>query len=157
MGLISFIHDAGEKLFGKHEAHAATPPSDPNEAAAKAIEDYVASMNLSARNLKVTFDPANATAIVSGEAPDQATREKIVLCCGNVAGVEKVDDQMTVTQSQNEAKFYTVVSGDTLSRIAREFYGDPNAYPLIFEANRPMLVHPDKIYPGQVLRIPPKA
>ncbi|MFP5406227.1 MAG: peptidoglycan-binding protein LysM [Gammaproteobacteria bacterium] len=157
MGLISFIHDAGEKLFGKGTAHAETPPADPNAAAAKAIEDYVTSMNLSARNLKVDFDAASATATVSGEAPDQATREKIVLCCGNVAGVEKVNDQMTVAKSENEAKFYTVVSGDTLSKIAKQFYGNANAYNTIFEANRPMLTHPDKIYPGQVLRIPPQA
>jgi nucleoid-associated protein YgaU len=47
------------------------------------------------------------------------------------------------------------VSGDNLSHIARKYYGDANKYPVIFEANRPMLSHPDKIYPGQSLRIPP--
>ena len=45
-------------------------------------------------------------------------------------------------------------SGDTLSKIAREFYGSANKYPVIFEANKPMLSNPDRIYPGQVLRIP---
>ena len=50
-----------------------------------------------------------------------------------------------------------VKSGDTLSKIAKEHYGDANAYMRIFEANTPMLKHPDKIYPGQNLRIPPKA
>jgi len=47
-----------------------------------------------------------------------------------------------------------VVKGDTLSAIAKEMYGSANKYPVIFEANKPMLTDPDKIYPGQVLRIP---
>ena len=55
------------------------------------------------------------------------------------------------------SRFYTVQSGDTLSKIAREFYGDAGKYPRIFEANKPMLKDPDKIYPGQMLRIPPEA
>jgi nucleoid-associated protein YgaU len=50
----------------------------------------------------------------------------------------------------------TVRSGDTLSKIAKDAYGDANAYMQIFEANKPMLSNPDRIYPGQVLRIPPK-
>ena len=47
-----------------------------------------------------------------------------------------------------------MVSGDSLSKIAKEHYGNAMKYPVIFEANKPMLEHPDKIYPGQVLRIP---
>ena len=49
---------------------------------------------------------------------------------------------------------YTVQAGDNLSKIAKQFYGNPNKYPVIFEANKPMLKDPDKIYPGQKLRIP---
>jgi len=60
-------------------------------------------------------------------------------------------------QAQGESRFYTVRSGDTLSKIAREFYGDANAYMRIFEANRPMLKDPDAIFPGQKLRIPAAA
>ena len=90
-----------------------------------------------------------------GVAPDQATREKIVLCCGNVAGVSHVNDMMSVDQSQPEATYYTVVAGDNLSKISKANYGDPNKYMKIFEANKPMLSNPDRIYPGQVLRIPP--
>ena len=78
-----------------------------------------------------------------------------MLCCGNVAGVVKVDDGMSVDASEPEAVYYTVVSGDTLSKISKVNYGDANKYMVIFEANKPMLTHPDKIYPGQVLRIPP--
>lgn len=160
MGLLSFIKDAGEKLFGRGEAQAAEgadKSAAANAAAAKAIEDYIAAMKLDADGLKVEFDGANATVTVSGTAPDQATREKIVLCCGNVAGVGNVIDNMSVSHAEPEAQYYTVVRGDTLSKIAKQYYGNANAYMPIFEANKPMLTHPDKIYPGQVLRIPPKA
>ena len=62
---------------------------------------------------------------------------------------------MTVTADGGaEGKFHTVEKGDTLSKIAKEAYGDANQYNKIFEANKPMLKNPDQIYPGQVLRIP---
>jgi nucleoid-associated protein YgaU len=166
MGLIDFVKDAGEKLFGRGQAQAAAKeaaaaPADAakvqaaNAAAGDAILEYVKSQNLSATGLTVTYDGATSTVSVFGVAPDQATREKIVLCCGNVAGVVAVKDMMSVDKSEPEAKYYTVVSGDTLSKISKQFYGDPNKYNQIFEANKPMLKSPDKIYPGQNLRIPP--
>jgi nucleoid-associated protein YgaU len=166
MGLIDFVKEAGEKLFGRGQAQAAAKEAaaDPgdsakvqaaNSAAADAILDYVKSQNLSATGLTVTYDGASSTVSVFGVASDQATREKIVLCCGNVAGVVAVKDMMSVDQSAPEAKYYTVVSGDTLSKISKQFYGDANKYNQIFEANKPMLKSPDKIYPGQNLRIPP--
>ena len=89
---------------------------------------------------------------VSGMAYDQATKEKVVLVIGNTGGIATVDDQMTVEHVQPEAQFHTVVSGDTLGKIAKNYYGNAMAYPTIFEANKPMLTDPDKIYPGQVLR-----
>ena len=166
MGLMSFIKDAGEKLFGKGEAKAAQEaaakaPSPEtvaalNATAGKAIEDYVAAQSLPVEGLKVAFDGATSSVTVSGEAADQATKEKVLLCCGNVHGVVGVTDQLTVKASAPEAQWHTVVSGDNLSKIAKKFYGDANKYPLIFEANKPMLTHPDKIYPGQMLRIPPQ-
>jgi nucleoid-associated protein YgaU len=166
MGLMSFIKEAGEKLFGKGKAAAAQAPSDggadpgnevaSNQAASDAIVDYIRSMKLDAEGLSVKFDGAASEVTVSGMAADQQTREKILLCCGNVAGVAKVKDDMSVAEPADEAEYYTVVKGDTLSRIAKQHYGDANAYPKIFEANKPMLTHPDKIYPGQMLRIPPK-
>jgi nucleoid-associated protein YgaU len=167
MGIIDFVRDAGEKLFGRGRAEAAMKDikADPgndakmkaaNAAAGDAILDYIKSQNLSATGLTVTFDGSNSTVSVFGVAPDQATKEKIVVAAGNVAGVEKVNDMLTVDKSAPEAQYYTVVSGDTLSKISKQFYGDPNQYQKIFEANKPMLTHPDKIYPGQKLRIPPK-
>jgi nucleoid-associated protein YgaU len=72
-----------------------------------------------------------------------------------VEGVGQVDDRMTVEHTEPPAQFYTVKPGDSLSKIAKEYYGDAMKYPVIFEANKPMLKDPDLIYPGQVLRIPP--
>jgi nucleoid-associated protein YgaU len=166
MSLIDFVKDAGEKLFGRGQAQAAmaqakAQPDDAakvqaaNAAAGDAILEYIKAQNLSATGLTVTFDGATSTVSVYGVAPDQATKEKIALCCGNVAGVAKVNNMMSVDQSAPEATYYTVVSGDNLSKISKASYGDPNKYMKIFEANKPMLSDPNKIYPGQVLRIPP--
>ena len=161
MSLISFIKDAGEKLFGhKAEAPAADPAalqaqSDAaNATAATAIAAYINAQGLKVEDLDVAFDGATGTVSVAGEAVDQATREKVVLCCGNVSGVSQVDDAMTTAEPADESRWYTVVRGDTLSAIAKTQYGNANQYPKIFEANKPMLSNPDKIYPGQVLRIP---
>jgi len=170
MSLISFLKDAGEKLFHRPAAPAQAAPAAPgggggqtvqdkvgelNSQAADAIKAYISQQGLKADNLAVNFDGASSTVTVRGTAPDQATKEKIVLCCGNVAGVEKVDDQLSVAaQAGAPARFHTVEKGDTLSKIAQKVYGNASQYPKIFEANKPMLTDPDKIYPGQVLRIP---
>ena len=168
MSIISFIKEAGEKLFGHKEAAAAVAQAQAapdnaalqaqaasaNQAAAAAIATYIGTQNLKADGLKVEFDGASGSVTVAGVAADQATKEKILLCCGNVNGVEKVNDMMTVTEPADESKYHTVVRGDTLSAIAKTYLGNANAYTKIFEANKPMLSHPDKIYPGQMLRIP---
>ncbi len=165
MGLMSFIKDAGEKLFGIGQAKAAqeavkAAPTPENvaamsAAAGKAIADYIGAQGLKVDGLDVAFDAPSATVTVAGTVADQATKEKVLLCCGNVAGVGAVNDMLIVKTPEPESKWHTVVSGDTLSKIAKTFYGDAMKYPVIFEANKPMLTHPDKIYPGQVLRIPP--
>jgi nucleoid-associated protein YgaU len=167
MGLLSFIKTAGEKLFGKGDAHAAqeAASADPspekiaaaNAAATAAIETYMDSMDVDHSGIVLEFDGTSGTVLASGQAADQATKEKILLCCGNIAGVGAVNDLMTVAEPADESQYHTVVSGDSLSKIAKEFYGDANAYMAIFEANKPMLSHPDKIYPGQLLRIPAEA
>ncbi len=162
MSLISFIQEAGEKLFNHDKAAPAGAAATPdvtalNATAGQAIERYIGSQGLKADGLDVAYDGASQTVTVSGVAPDQATKEKIVLCCGNVAAVAKVNDLLTVADGGGaESTYREVKSGDTLSKIAKEAYGDANAYMKIFEANKPMLSNPDKIYPGQKLRIPPK-
>ena len=122
----------------------------------KEIMDFVKKFDFAVENFGLQLDGAdNEIAIVTGEAATQMDREKAVLVVGNTEGIAAVDDRMTVSEEGGESKFHTVVSGDTLSKIAKEYYGDPMKYPDIFDANRPMLSDPDLIYPGQVLRIPP--
>jgi nucleoid-associated protein YgaU len=165
MGLMSFMKQAGEKLFGAGDAKAAqaavvAAPTPENvaalsTAAGAAIGNYIQAQGLSVSGLDIAFDAPSATVTVGGSVADQATKEKVLLCCGNVSGVEAVNDMLVVETPAPEAVFHTVVSGDNLSKIAKAQYGDANKYPVIFEANKPMLSHPDKIYPGQMLRIPP--
>ncbi len=159
MSLLSFLKDAGENFL--NSVSQRKDGQGPNRKAEieLSIFNYIAKNHLSAKNLSVSFDEATHTVHVSGVAPDQNIREKIVLCCGNLQGVQAVDDQLEVERGedlreQGTSQFYTVTKGDTLSKIAREFYGDANRYPIVFEANKPMLTSPDRIYPGQVLRIP---
>ena len=93
----------------------------------------------------------------AGMAPSNSEREKIILALGNVAGVSKVEEEIEVEEKEPDAVFYEVNKGDTLWAISEAHYGKGKGgeYNRIFEANKPMLKHPDTIYPGQVLRIPP--
>ena len=158
MSLISFIKDAGEKLFGTHpaaaEAKTENPVATANAEAGKAVLNYIHKMELNADGLQVDFDGATGKVTVAGTAATQEIKEKILLCCGNIHGVSEVVDNLKVTAAESAPVFYTVVRGDTLSKIAKDHYGNANSYMKIFEANKPMLSHPDKIYPGQTLRIP---
>ena len=168
MGMFSFIKEAGEKLFGAKEVEqaAAKAEADPaarptldelNTRAAHAIRDYIEAQKLGTVGLFVLFDGARGKVTVQGEVPTQEAFEKVTMCCGNVGSVREVENLMSVAQPADAAQYHDVVRGDTLSAIAKKYYGNANKYPAIFEANRPMLSHPDKIYPGQKLRIPPLA
>lgn len=166
MGLFSFIKNAGAKVFGigktveeenaeKRAAATAKAEADELKAAEQAsknLKQTIVDLQLDVEDLKVVIEDDQAT--VSGKAHDQSTKEKVVLVIGNTNGIATVDDQMTVENIEPEAKFYTVVKGDTLSKIAKEYYGNAMKYPVIFEANKPMLKDANLIYPGQVLRIP---
>ncbi|MCL8008589.1 peptidoglycan-binding protein LysM [Gelidibacter japonicus] len=166
MGLFSFIKNAGAKVFGvgntdaeeKAEAQAnanrkaAANELNAKEAGARKLEETIRDLKLEVEDLKIKID--DDMAIVKGKAYDQSTREKVVLVIGNTNGIASVDDQMSVEHAEPEAQFHTVIKGDTLGKIAKKYYGNAMKYPIIFEANKPMLTDPDKIYPGQVLRIP---
>ncbi|NEX61833.1 peptidoglycan-binding protein LysM [Noviherbaspirillum galbum] len=165
MSLISFLKDAGEKLLhpGQARRNAEEQDIQPSDSEVRsreqemerAILDYISMQGMSNNGITVKFDHEAASVTISGQVPDQPTREKMVLCCGNVQGVASVNDQLTVAQSgEPESQWYEVKAGDNLSKISREVYGDANKYSAIFEANKPMLTNPDKIYPGQKLRIP---
>lgn len=158
MGLFSFIKNAGAKVFGigKTDAEEAVEAIEAKRnaeiAAATNMTETVADLQLEVKNLNIVINGDTAT--ITGEAYDQATKEKVVLVVGNSKGIATVDDQMTVENVEPEAQFHTVASGDTLGEIAKTYYGNAMKYPVIFEANKPMLIDSDKIYPGQVLRIP---
>ncbi len=147
MGIFDFLRDKGQKL----EEEAKAKLEDAQRGAA--IAGVVTRLGLNVDDLKVDY--ADGTVTVHGTVPSQADREKVILAIGNIQGVAAVDDRIAVVTPAPEAKMYTVQRGDSLSKIAKEFYGDAMKYPQIFEANQPMLTDPDKIYPGQVLRIPP--
>jgi nucleoid-associated protein YgaU len=158
MGLFSFIKNAGAKVFGigktdaEKAAEANAEELKEEALVARRLESTVRDLNLQVEGLNIFIDDDAAT--ISGMAYDQATREKVILVVGNSNGIATVDDQMTVEHVEPEAQFHTVISGDTLGKIAKNYYGNAMKYPVIFEANKPMLSDPDKIYPGQVLRIP---
>ncbi|MCU0837862.1 MAG: peptidoglycan-binding protein LysM [Rhodospirillales bacterium] len=142
MGLFEFIRDVGERL-GIGSAEAA-PPST-------ALIDLLKRLGLPVEGLSV--DVAGDTVKVSGSAASQELKEKIILALGNAHGVAKVEETIA-TPAGDSAEFYTVKAGDTLSAIAKKTRGNANEYMKIFEANKPMLSDPNKIYPGQVLRVP---
>ncbi|WP_063914467.1 peptidoglycan-binding protein LysM [Pseudomonas sp. p21] len=145
MSLFSFVKEAGEKLID-----LLTPG---NANAEEQLKKHVESVGLGNPNIMATVEGDKI--ILKGEVASQEEKEKIILAAGNIAGVASVDDQIIVTGPVAQAaRFVTVEKGDTLSAISKKVYGDPNKYQKIFEANKPMLKHPDKIYPGQVLRIP---
>lgn len=151
MGLISAVKNAGAKLFGI---------GDSNEKKQEKIIEHLKSFQFNTDGLKVQVEDERV--ILSGYAHDIFDKIKIVATAGNIDGISEVDDQLTVGQSVDvnldpvtgDVQYYTVVKGDTLSKIAKQYYGNANGYPKIFEANQPMLKSADLIYPGQVLVIP---
>lgn len=150
MSLFDFFKDAGENLdTAKSEAQEMAE----EQAKADAMTSQVKMLGLEVEDLVIGFDDGLVT--VQGKTPSQAEREKVILVLGNIQGVARVDDQLAVAEAAAAATLYTVQPGDSLSKIAKVHYGNAMKYPLIFEANQPMLKNPDRIYPGQVLRIPP--
>lgn len=142
MSLIDFVKRAGKSLgFGADE----TPD-------AEAIRKEVESHGLDAG--KVEIEVKGDEVAARGEAMSQELREKIIVAIGNLAGVAKVRDEIITKSAGESSDFHTVAKGDTLWGISAKHYGNGAHYKDIFEANRPMLSDPDKIYPGQVLRIP---
>ncbi|OAV43237.1 peptidoglycan-binding protein LysM [Lewinella sp. 4G2] len=148
MGLISFLKDKGRKIFGKKEEEVT---KEVVLTKTQKLEQEIARLGLNVNDLKLELCEQ---VIVTGTAHDTPTAERVILALGNVEGVGSVDNQLNVANPTVEAKYYTVQSGDSLSKISKAMYGDPMKYQQIFEANKPMLEHPDKIYPGQKLRIP---
>ncbi len=176
MGLISFVKNAGAKLFKKK----ATPQTEntnvevaePTQAeldAQKAVEleGLIKSLGFDIEDLYIEVN--DDVAVVHGKTASWDEKEKVALACGNVEGIAQVDDRIEIIEAAVEereapvefaadepisSEYYTVQKGDSLSKISKRVYGNALKYRVIFEANRPMLSDPNKIYPGQVLRIP---
>ncbi len=141
MGLLSFAKGIGKKLFN-NEAEASDK-----------ITSYIQEDNPGVDNLQVTV--ADGVVSLSGEAESTEAMEKAVLMAGNVKGVSEVkSDDITSPAAMEKVEYYEIVSGDTLSAVAKKYYGKSSAYMRIFEANREVIKDPDKIYVGQKIRIP---
>lgn len=161
MGIFSFAKDIGDKIFNRNKKDAVSVNNEPASVAEPTAQEIanlllarIQAQNVQIDGLKVSYNSDTDTVTLSGTAQTQADRERARLAVGNVQYVETVMDDIVVATQEPESRFYTVKSGDTLSKIAKEMYGNANDYMKIFDANKPMLSHPDKIYVGQVLRIP---
>lgn len=150
MGIFDFVKSVGTKLgFGENE-----PKADD-------LKKELDSHNLGTDGVQVSVQGDKA--VLTGNVKDQSAFEKAIIAVGNSLGVSKVRASELKVDSAGttgaEPVFYTVKKGDNLWKIAEAQYGKGKGAKndIIFEANKPMLTHPDKIYPGQVLRIPPLA
>ena len=141
MGLFDFVKDIGQKLFGSEDE------------AAEKIKENIETANPGITNLDVNYN--NGVVELSGNADSAEALEKAVLMAGNVKGVSKVKvDAVSAPPQQATVEYYIIQKGDTLSAIAKRYYGNANDYPRIFEANREVIKDADLIYPGQKIRIP---
>lgn len=160
-----------EKRAKERAAAAKAKEAEAEAKKGEKLEKHINDLGLKVKNLQVRFD--DGIAYVGGIVANRATKERVVLALGNTAGVRQVRDTIRVAPQRKAAAtspaakarrkanaaaqtMHTVKSGDTLSKIAQKYLGDANRYNEIFKANQPMLTDPNKIFPGQVLRIPRK-
>jgi len=143
MGLYDFAKDMGKKLFEKDDDPAAK------------IQESIEANNPGITDLGVAYNDGNVN--LSGKADSAEAVEKAVLLAGNVKGVTDVKiDNMDAPAPALEVFYYTIASGDSLSKIAKKLYGNAMDYPKLFLANREVIKDADLIYPGQKIRVPPK-
>jgi len=159
MSLFGFVKDIGRRLFNK------------DEEAADKIKEHILAHNPGVEDLKVTYE--NGIVGLAGRCTNKEAFQKCVLMAGNVQGVADVYATGLVpyvdpaaqaakaaaaeaAKAEPEEQYYVIEKGDTLWAIAKKFLGSGNRYPEIFEANREVIIDPDKIFPGQKIRIPPK-
>ncbi len=164
MGLFSFLREAGKKIFKSDDDARAENPAVTQEAIhqqqMQALRAHVQSLGLNIQNLDVRFSGEAGAIVLTGQAASKADAEKAALMAGNVAGIFKVDNQITVAApapaaaAEPDSDTYEIKKGDTLWAIAEKYYGSGTKYPEIVKANQPMIKDADEIYPGQTLRIP---
>ncbi len=144
MGLFDFARNIGKKIFGSDDSD--------DDAAAK-LKQHIEEDNPGINNLEV--EVVDGVATIKGDTDDPSALEKAVLMAGNAMGIEEVKaDELTSPAQTVEVQYYEIQEGDSLWKIAKAFYGDGNKYEQIFEANREVIQDPDKIFPGQKIRIP---
>ncbi|WP_054032121.1 peptidoglycan-binding protein LysM [Desulfatitalea tepidiphila] len=141
MGLFDFVKEIGNKLFNR------------DAEAAEKIKQHIEAANPGISGLTVEFN--DGVVALSGQAASAEAMEKAVLLAGNVKGVSDVKvDGLQAPPAKEKVEYYIIKKGDTLSAIAKQFYGKANDYPKIFEANREVIKDANLIYPGQKIRIP---
>lgn len=144
MGFLDFMKDVGANIFGGGKDEA------------EEIKTLLTTeLGTKITDLAVTFDKGVVT--LAGNCDSIATKEKAALLAGNIKGVARVDSDNLIApkpEVEVETEYYTIVSGDSLWKIAKKYYGNGNKYPVLFEENREVIKDPDKIYPGQKIRIP---
>lgn len=138
MGFLSFAVDAGKKLLGLGNDEASVKSE---------IESNSSSMPIKDLNVRIEGDKI----ILSGDATEEA-KEKAALIAGNIKGIKSVEFEGITEDS--EERYYEIKSGDNLSKISKKFYGNPNLYNKILQANKEVIKEADLIYPGQKIRIP---
>lgn len=141
MGLFDFVKDIGNKIFGSEDE------------APEKIKKHIESANPGISNLAISVE--NGVATLSGQAESAEAMEKAVLMAGNIKGIGEVRaDGLTAPAAVEAVEYYAIQKGDTLSAIAKKYYGNANDYPRIFEANREVIKDANLIFPGQKIRIP---
>lgn len=145
MGLFDFVSDMGDKIFGKEQE------------ADESIQAHIEENNPGIEDMQVSYNDGVVNLTGTAESPE--AMEKAVLMAGNIQGVEEVNiDGMSLPEDTEKAtenvEYYVIQSGDTLSKLAAKYYGNATDYPRIFDANREVIIDPDKIYVGQKIRIP---
>jgi len=142
MGLFDFAKNFGNKIFG----------SDDDDAGEK-LQAHIEDDNPGIEGLTVSYEDGVAT--ISGEAESASAYEKAVLMAGNALGVDSVEASgLNAPEQSYEVTYYVIQEGDSLWKIADKFYGNGSKYEKIFEENREVIKDPDKIFPGQKIRIP---
>jgi len=153
MSLLDYVKDVGHSLFGN------------DDSAAEKIKEYLLADNPGIDGLGVSYQKGFVT--LTGASKTWDAVEKAILMAGNVKGVGRVISNIVVAEDAATApaelggaaasgagQYYEIKPGDTLSAIAKHYLGDANAWPTLFAANREVIKDPDKIFPGQKIRIP---
>ncbi len=140
MGLFDFVKNIGRKIFNK------------DDEAAEKIKEHIEEENPGVKDLEVQYEDGSVK--LTGKSDSAEAAEKAILMAGNIKGVENIVNKIDAPEQSEKVLFYVIEKGDTLSKLAKKYYGDAMSYPKIFKANTEVIKDPDKIFVGQKIRIP---